>query len=244
TINGLVPIEQLKLGDLVLSKPEHGGELSYKPVTKTFEHDFQEVMLLQFILNQGPRNIHEINQITCLETNRILGRAQSVPGSNEFIVATANHPFFAKQYKGRLSQSEPDTIPQWTALDQLSHFDEIEALNGTTAMVGRVDCVHSGEVGFGFVPWDERQWSEGGYLFNMYYRPLKVVHVKGSPYCEAYCPPATEMVYDIEVQDNHTYYVGSTGLWVHNKNVGFKGLDPERDLTGSGCWPCVEPYSL
>jgi len=45
--NGLVPIEQIKVGDWVLSKPEHGGEQAYKQVLATFKHEPQRVIAVQ-----------------------------------------------------------------------------------------------------------------------------------------------------------------------------------------------------
>lgn len=60
-VSGLVPIEEIKVGDLVLSQPEQGGERSYKRVTKTFTHDFQQVMLLDVGLLEGPRSPHMTN---------------------------------------------------------------------------------------------------------------------------------------------------------------------------------------
>lgn len=47
TKEGLRPIEQIKVGDLVLSKPESGeGAQSYQPVTKTFSYENRELYLL------------------------------------------------------------------------------------------------------------------------------------------------------------------------------------------------------
>ena len=47
TRDGLVPIEQINVGDWVLSKPEVGeGELAYRRVTKTFVFHGQEVRIL------------------------------------------------------------------------------------------------------------------------------------------------------------------------------------------------------
>lgn len=100
TSNGLVPIEQIKVGDLVLSQPEDGGELSYKPVTRTFEHDFKEVMLLDVGLLQGPRSLHATNQYYCRDTKEEVGRGKGVPSSREYIIATPNRPFFAKRHGG------------------------------------------------------------------------------------------------------------------------------------------------
>jgi hypothetical protein len=49
TDKGLVPIEQIKVGDMVLSKPESGqGELAYKPVVNTFEFEDKEVWFVEF----------------------------------------------------------------------------------------------------------------------------------------------------------------------------------------------------
>jgi len=48
TKNGLVPIEQIKVGDLVLSQPEAGGERAYRRVTLTTKRNDQEVLLLEY----------------------------------------------------------------------------------------------------------------------------------------------------------------------------------------------------
>ncbi len=39
TDKGMVPIEQIKVGDKVLSQPETGGEQCYKSVINTFVHE-------------------------------------------------------------------------------------------------------------------------------------------------------------------------------------------------------------
>jgi hypothetical protein len=56
TRDGLKPIEEIKVGDCVLSKPESGeGELSYHPVTQTFEHDDKEIYCLELsVLKEQP----------------------------------------------------------------------------------------------------------------------------------------------------------------------------------------------
>lgn len=41
---GLVPIEQIKVGDWVLAKPENGGEQAYKRVLAAFKHEPQRVI--------------------------------------------------------------------------------------------------------------------------------------------------------------------------------------------------------
>src|SRR3954454_15549268 len=48
--HGLVPIESLMIGDLVLAQPESRGERAYKRVDRTVCHDDQEVCLLQYVV--------------------------------------------------------------------------------------------------------------------------------------------------------------------------------------------------
>lgn len=44
TERGLVPIEQIKVGDKVLSKCDSTGEVAYKPVVRTFVTEDQEIV--------------------------------------------------------------------------------------------------------------------------------------------------------------------------------------------------------
>lgn len=48
TKNGLVPIEEIKVGDWVLSQPEQKGELAYKRVVKTFTFEDRGVYLVRY----------------------------------------------------------------------------------------------------------------------------------------------------------------------------------------------------
>lgn len=51
TDQGLVPIEQLKVGDLVLSMPEEGvGEKAYKKVLETLISENKKIFLLSNLL--------------------------------------------------------------------------------------------------------------------------------------------------------------------------------------------------
>ena len=49
TKEGLRSIEAIKVGDYVLSKPENGGELAYKRVSKTFVRENAEVFGMQYV---------------------------------------------------------------------------------------------------------------------------------------------------------------------------------------------------
>ena len=67
TKDGLKPIEEIKVGDYVLSKPENGGELAYKRVTKTYVRENAEVWGVTYEVDRG---------------------------EEELIVTTAEHPFW------------------------------------------------------------------------------------------------------------------------------------------------------
>ncbi|WP_374355280.1 Ig-like domain-containing protein, partial [Chitinimonas sp.] len=68
TDKGLVRIDQLQVGDMVLSQPEQGGEQAYKRVLKTFRYENKTIRAVTYC----------------------------IPGSNDFatIYATDNHPFW------------------------------------------------------------------------------------------------------------------------------------------------------
>jgi Pretoxin HINT domain len=67
TKEGLRPIEEIKVGDFVLSKPESGvGDLAYKRVTKTFVR----------------------------ENSEVFGVTYGIKGKGVLIVTTAEHPFW------------------------------------------------------------------------------------------------------------------------------------------------------
>jgi hypothetical protein len=47
-----------------------------------------------------------------------------------------------------------------------------------------------------------------------------------------------QTVYNLEVEDFHTYYVGELGVWVHNLNCGGAdevGINVCPSLDGAGC---------
>ncbi|WP_066805636.1 hypothetical protein, partial [Moraxella oblonga] len=51
TDKGLVPIEEIKIGDMVLSKPEFGGAISYKKVINLFETKDAYISKIEYLDN-------------------------------------------------------------------------------------------------------------------------------------------------------------------------------------------------
>jgi RHS repeat-associated protein len=129
TESGLKPIEEVKVGDLILSRDEKTGERSFKKALATYETPDQWIIEIQL---------------------------DSEDGGTETIGATAEHPFWVK----------------------------------ARGWVGAGDLL----------PGDEVFTSQGGWI-----------KVSGSTWLSK-----RQTVYNLEVEDYHTYFVGESGAWVHN----------------------------
>jgi len=133
TREGLKPIEQIKVGDYVLSKPENGGEQTYKRVTQTFRHENREVCLL---------SIHSAKEIATARAEKRMVKNSDY----SCLVGTPNHPFWVNDRKGWREMKAGDLLPGfypdyvkknedyvedkgWTSLQHLCFGDELEMAN-------------------------------------------------------------------------------------------------------------------
>lgn len=196
TKNGLVPIEQIQVGDWVLSKHESGeGERKYKRVTKTFVHEDRQVIRVAFGGKQadGSTRYH-------------------------FFIVTPEHPIWV-QGKGwkpaeKLKLSLPlmktefvvDESPNIYGNTRLFVTDKPDIAwvpsTNVSSDLGRFGChinVHTLEMVADHVALDFESVRKTG--------RVKQEHLFRTT------------VYNIEVEDFHTYYVGKAGVWVHNKNI-------------------------
>lgn len=112
TDRGLVPIEEIKVGDLVLSQPEEGGERSYKRVARTFVHEDAPIWVVKYMLIDG---------------DVPWGHPEYMPKDKTLhhCYATANHPFWVEG-KG------------WTAVEKLRESQVFQLANGKRAHVDLV----------------------------------------------------------------------------------------------------------
>ena len=102
TDKGLVPIEQLKVGDLVLSKHESGeGELAYKRVMKTFKlPEKQKIIRIAYVQprNMDPHFIKTIIYENNGDYNVLSSEVMEPRISGElYIFCTENHLFWTKE---------------------------------------------------------------------------------------------------------------------------------------------------
>ena len=176
---GLVPIEQLKPGHMVLSKPHATGAQQYKRVLNAFVHEDKEIWHLSYY---DPRR-------------EDMG----------YLYATANHPFWVQDVG-------------WVALEDLEPGQNLEFSDGTVAAVYKCDVLYrSAEPNIGFVTTSFAD-EYFGFLVDLEHG-FSCLSSDGDDLLHHLQRDAPEMhrrVFNIEVEDFQTYYVGEDGLWVHN----------------------------
>jgi hypothetical protein len=225
TDKGLVPIEQIKVGDMVLSKPEIGeGELAYKPVVNTFEFEDKEVWFVK------------TNNSSCYDEENIY--SGEIKYHNEFIIGTPDHPFWRI---GKLDRSRGSSNAQiklypkayWSRLNELTIDTIVLLANGTMSVVESIQPVSvMANPEYGFIQgYKQYQWwteDSGSYidfsehtpiLHNQKYNALFNEEVRFYPNDGEWdFPTKKRKVYNFEVADYHTYFVGEGGIWVHHAN--------------------------
>lgn len=235
TKEGLRPIEQIKVGDYVLSKPESGtGELSYKRVSRTYEYEDKEVFFVSWDVFDPATNKYD----------------------SEHVVVTGEHPFWIESLIDTRDDSGVRNVSQWMSVRDLweqvkvarvKHFTEtliaakIHLLDGRMALIGYTEPVlrtANPDIGLVFV-YDE-YWSENYSGTAVYFNENGPETKMGaSSYEDTYMrlddavgyedhdPDSVvyrsrgylqmqRKVYNLEVEDNHTYFVGKDGVFVHN----------------------------
>ena len=230
TDKGLVPIEEIKIGDMVLSKSESGiGELSDKKVIQTFV---------------SPKK-HRIFRLVFSRWDESIGQITS------FIFATSNLPFFVKNHIVTFD-SPRITVNGWVPLSDLKCGDVIETLNEHEFVVIGVDEVDYVIDNIGLCH-DISNHDYGGILVDFSTRPFTVVAgidpvvrdwsndlsslnyddcvevynginsnslvdvwSELSPSRSAIGGWMEQLVYNFKVDESHTYYVGNAGIWVHD----------------------------
>lgn len=211
TKDGLVPIEQIKVGDYVLSKPESGeGELSYQKVTKTFVHENQPILCVVVY----PERLY----IEAKAEERLIDESQLIP-----LLVTPNHPFWVEE-KGWVDAIKLRSLMFYS--NRLRLADGSFALIGDVHTVMRMDNPNLGWLMDGvFCPRktsdDDSGWVD---LSNNqvihHYEPSEEIENNFIEWWDQ--NPEDRLlrtVYNIEVENTHTYFVGSEGVWVHVQSV-------------------------
>jgi hypothetical protein len=177
TDRGQVPIEQLKVGDNVLSQPDGTGERAYRKVARTFSHTDQTISCLRYCL----------------------------PPPDDKVVldlyTTDGHPFWVKG-------------AGWTSANLLEGGEELELQDGRAAYVLSVVFVFKADRPYeGWVP--TYLDSVDGFEIDFSDGKQWWLDDRDQRNFGASLGRLLTTVYDIEIEDFDTYYVGELGVWVH-----------------------------
>lgn len=272
TESGLKPIQDIQVGEKVLSKPENGkGEPSYKPVLNTMVFHNKPIWLL---------DAQKIFEVWDYEGNKIDLETNRKAWKHFNCLVTGNHPVWVvgtsrHKYTGVDFYDEP----YWKRVDELQPEEVITNADGVMYGVERAqpvyqfagDNVQSKDTYYWYEAPEEEdaieEWEEDykEYEWRKELEEAQEKEVKG--YCEDmsyfhkngfYSPyvenddgqihlvntlkdqsdeyiPFTDTVYNLEVADNHTYFLDRANIWVHNtSSPAQKLLQTAREMAESG----------
>ena len=258
TDKGLVPIEQLKVGDKVLSKHESGqGNQAYKAISRTFNSDTkQPIFMVSFYIDSVRAYTYGEGISDSYKHKVIFMQEAAAKGeyllSKEkmYLFCTSDHPFWVIG-KG------------WVPVYKLREHDQFALFDGDTATIDSVydhwprpleatnhpdiaicPCYEAEGGGNDQITVDFRSGypllvtrEECDNDFHPLEKTILLLKDWNNPQFEifkggigriGYADDFTEdninylvrhcyqHVYNIEVEDYHTYYVGTAGVWVHN----------------------------
>lgn len=255
TDKGLVPIQDIKVGDLVLSKPvlskpeDGSGDIEYKPVVKTFVHEDKEMWIVRL-----EKNIEKFNKDREMVDYQTYKSASPI----SHFLATPNHPVWVV---GAMENPQEDIEfydrPHFKRVDELQQYEIAVNTDGVMYTVERVQPTYQvANDNLEFNPnhyWYQKHYhedyyddyvqdaeahmldySEAEYKGTGYVKDVSFYQEKGylgqhiednggtmrmfnqltNAQGEHILYQAT--VYNFEVVDNHTYFIGRAGLWVHD----------------------------
>ena len=236
TDKGLVPIDQIKVGDMVLSRDENNpdGENTYKRVLSTFKSaEKQRIIYQSFITRHG----------------------------TGYLFCTEDHPFWADRLiEHKIDENGVETLVRepegWTPalglegtechslrtfdndVAYVNTFDDSTKLLGTAFpdpdcqvvllynpsdaagiidfSAGRPVIVDDETLGL-LLPTEECSdtlMTEKSRAMSENFKAA--IKDADRSYIGGYHQEYHDYVYNIEVEDYHTYFVGHTGIWVHN----------------------------
>lgn len=204
TDRGLVPIQYIRIGDMVLSRHKIDDEkLAYKRVTKILKTDDQPIWAME-----------------------LSGKLKGSDGfKEEFLFTTANHPFWTFE---NVSRDAIDTSSgKWKSVSDLEMGSPLSRYDGEFAGIFDIRRLYrtlESDKAFYMVFPDS---DEGIFLdVNAYQNNTLSVpdyigngRIMAEPNWDENEDPIPDeyiaTVYNFEVEDHYTYFVGELGVWVH-----------------------------
>lgn len=219
TDKGLISIQNIKVADLVLCRPQNGqGELCYKPIVRTVFHENKELWKLHYFEIQANTNISKLHKGKLLQLSH--------KGKLSGVTMTADYLFRVKDNG-------------WTRADDLKNGQILETMNpDVVALVFMVNPLRKTTMPNVAGSYHVRN------LFDADRKGFDIEDVDYFDLCEynktGLCdipdqnaPSPLKMngqnvyvledifrqtVYNIEVADYGTCFIFDDGLWVYNPN--------------------------
>ncbi len=221
TDKGLKRIEDIQVGDMVLSKHESGiGEQEFKPVIRTVVHHNKPIFELTYAI------VEATTKENGLSDKKILNLSSK--GQVYITRATPNHPFWVKGQgwtsldkleKGQLLEmKDSDTLAYviFVSPEYQTNYDNVTASYGFENEINFGDKFIDNEDSILYTFQQYNSIGDCDFLLNgdNVESPINVPEI-GEIY--ATNQVSLQTVYNFEVADNHTYYI-TNKLWVHNTN--------------------------
>lgn len=232
TDKGLVPIDKLKVGDMVLSKHESGeGEQAYKRVVKTFKS--AEKMPIVRVSFYGQRTDGQYGQmhIFCTDNHPfwVIGKGWRLAsqlihddsGYYDSLIDLNERPIDLIDWMCFLrTTSVPDIALSANSIEWKEHDGfsmMIDFRNNKPILIGGGGSLFSGIS-------DSRSWHPDE---DIHYLPKNDTDAETQFYYQAidedFRRADDELfnnlyrayVYNIEIEDFHTYFIGKAGIWTH-----------------------------
>lgn len=241
---GLVPIQDVKIGDMVLSRDQHKaeGELVYKPVLRTIVTENVPVFFATFT----PESVDDLpfhqqnnfdlyvdmlctaNHLLWIQ-NRGWVKASDI-SMNDVAILQSGESAFCETVDTKSLEPVFYTdkynvgyIPD--LLEQRNHGRFVDLNTGRTLSFGGYDPVFK-KLFVQDADWQQRlleqtpaELRDNAEFYN--FRTGFWQNDAGIDWAEGE-GPVTTTVYNIEVADTHTYFIGEQGLWVYDSMLDIK----------------------
>jgi len=213
TDKGLVPIEQIKVGDMVLSKHESGdGTLEYKRVTKTIKSsEEKELFAIWYEVNGSPLE----RMLICTKDHSLW-----IEGKDWVAARTIDASF-------KLGYGAPIVLSDGQKGEIVFALPIAETVEKNICFIEDYDWHKiTGSMKFDFRQTPIRLSSNyagdrlepAGQFVLATLAESDFIGDKFDDTDSWVAPPYVATVYNIEVEDFHTYYVGNIGIWVRDIN--------------------------
>ena len=204
TNKGLVPIQDIKLGDLVLSRPENGAANAYRRVVKTFKIESRPISYISCIRGQNSE-IEFLDKYDGLDFDQLVAKSKEL---ETVIGVTGNHLFWVEG-------------TGWKAAELLTKDNPTLLCNGDAAYFNtsiqiKKAIQQNADIGWAVFGYDGRDlvFGEAGMRVS-----------SGNTWETGDISDSDDFlaeVYNLEVEDFQSFFIGQSGIWVQSSNCGVR----------------------